>query len=141
MLLIHPLLRMTAPPKPDSCRTLYSAFPCCYLTSHYYVPHLPVAPPYHLTLMQVGPHICVFKTHVDVFDKWSDEYAVQLRQLADKHGGCGSFGRMGVDGRDYHGLAGSQDRMQSSLRNTCVCLQPDCLQFNSPIHLPCLQTS
>ncbi|EFN54301.1 hypothetical protein CHLNCDRAFT_135487 [Chlorella variabilis] len=34
---------------------------------------------------KVGPHICVFKTHVDVFDKWSDEYAAQLRQLAGKH--------------------------------------------------------
>lgn len=39
-----------------------------------------------IAISQVGPHICVFKTHVDVFDKWSDEYAAQLRQLAGKHG-------------------------------------------------------
>ncbi len=37
-------------------------------------------------MLQVGPHICVFKTHVDVFDKWSDDFAAQLRTLADKHG-------------------------------------------------------
>jgi uridine monophosphate synthetase len=34
---------------------------------------------------KVGPHICVFKTHVDVFDTWSDELAAKLRALADKH--------------------------------------------------------
>lgn len=34
---------------------------------------------------KVGPHICVFKTHVDVFDKWSDEFATKLQQLAEKH--------------------------------------------------------
>ncbi|EIE21646.1 monophosphate synthase [Coccomyxa subellipsoidea C-169] len=32
-----------------------------------------------------GPHIAVFKTHVDIFDKWDDSIAAQLRQLADKH--------------------------------------------------------
>ena len=48
------------------------------------------SPPAHApNTLQVGPHICVFKTHVDVFDTWSDEYAARLRQLADKHGaGC-----------------------------------------------------
>jgi hypothetical protein len=35
-----------------------------------------------------GPHIAVFKTHVDIFDKWDDSIAAQLRQLADKHGGA-----------------------------------------------------
>jgi len=34
---------------------------------------------------QVGPHICVFKTHVDIFDKWDDSIAEQLQQLAKKH--------------------------------------------------------
>lgn len=37
---------------------------------------------------QVGPHICVFKTHVDVFDSWSPDVAKKLRELADKHGAC-----------------------------------------------------
>lgn len=41
------------------------------------------------SLLQVGPHICVFKTHVDVFDTWSDELAAKLRALADKHGEAG----------------------------------------------------
>jgi hypothetical protein len=35
---------------------------------------------------QVGPHICVFKTHVDVFDTWTEDHARKLRELADKHG-------------------------------------------------------
>lgn len=34
---------------------------------------------------QVGPHICVFKTHVDVFDTWTEDHARKLRELADKH--------------------------------------------------------
>lgn len=36
--------------------------------------------------MQVGPHICLFKTHVDIFDHWDASVADKLRQLADKHG-------------------------------------------------------
>lgn len=36
--------------------------------------------------LQVGPHICVFKTHVDIFDKWDDAIVQQLQELADKHG-------------------------------------------------------
>eukprot|EP00955_Chlamydomonas_euryale_P047901 353833-Chlamydomonas_euryale.AAC.2 len=48
-------------------------------------------PFHHLcSLMQVGPHICVFKTHVDIFDKWDDSIAEQLQQLAKKHGGGGT---------------------------------------------------
>jgi uridine monophosphate synthetase len=35
---------------------------------------------------KVGPHICVFKTHVDTFDQWDQSVAAQLQQLADKHG-------------------------------------------------------
>ena len=35
---------------------------------------------------QVGPHICLFKTHVDIFDHWDASVADKLRQLADKHG-------------------------------------------------------
>jgi orotidine-5'-phosphate decarboxylase len=35
--------------------------------------------------VQVGPHICVFKTHVDLLDRWDASVAAQLRQLADKH--------------------------------------------------------
>ncbi|DBA86167.1 hypothetical protein WJX77_009219 [Trebouxia sp. C0004] len=34
---------------------------------------------------QVGPHICLFKTHVDIFDHWDASVAEKLRQLADKH--------------------------------------------------------
>lgn len=34
---------------------------------------------------QVGPHICLFKTHVDIFDQWDSSVASKLRQLADKH--------------------------------------------------------
>ncbi|KAK9811268.1 hypothetical protein WJX72_000943 [[Myrmecia] bisecta] len=34
---------------------------------------------------KVGPHICVFKTHVDIFDRWDDSIAQKLRALADKH--------------------------------------------------------
>lgn len=34
---------------------------------------------------QVGPHVCVFKTHVDVFDSWTEEHARRLRELAEKH--------------------------------------------------------
>ena len=35
---------------------------------------------------QVGPHICLFKTHVDIFDHWDTSVAQKLRELADKHG-------------------------------------------------------
>ncbi|KAA6418635.1 MAG: uridine 5-monophosphate synthase [Trebouxia sp. A1-2] len=33
----------------------------------------------------VGPHICLFKTHVDIFDHWDTSVAEKLRHLADKH--------------------------------------------------------
>lgn len=36
--------------------------------------------------MQIGPEICVFKTHVDAFDSWDATIAEQLQQLANKHG-------------------------------------------------------
>lgn len=35
---------------------------------------------------KVGPHICVLKTHVDVFDQWTEEHAKKLQALAEKHG-------------------------------------------------------
>jgi len=35
---------------------------------------------------KVGPHVAVLKTHVDVFDTWTEEHARTLRELADKHG-------------------------------------------------------
>ena len=41
---------------------------------------------YVLLVAQVGPHICLFKTHVDIFDHWDTSVAEKLRQLADKHG-------------------------------------------------------
>jgi hypothetical protein len=34
----------------------------------------------------VGPHVAVLKTHVDVFDTWTDEHARRLKELAEKHG-------------------------------------------------------
>ncbi|KAJ9518560.1 hypothetical protein QJQ45_018537 [Haematococcus lacustris] len=34
---------------------------------------------------QVGPHIVIFKTHVDIFDKWDADAAAQLQALAKKH--------------------------------------------------------
>lgn len=37
-----------------------------------------------------GPHIAVFKTHVDIFDEWSSDIAAQLQKLAEKHGGTPS---------------------------------------------------
>ena len=36
--------------------------------------------------MQVGPHVCVLKTHVDIFDQWDDAIVQQLQALAEKHG-------------------------------------------------------
>ncbi|KAL6767214.1 PYR5 [Auxenochlorella protothecoides x Auxenochlorella symbiontica] len=33
----------------------------------------------------VGPHICVLKTHVDVFDTWTPDHAAKLQALAAKH--------------------------------------------------------
>lgn len=33
----------------------------------------------------VGPYVCVLKTHVDVFDVWTPEYAAKLEALAAKH--------------------------------------------------------
>ena len=41
--------------------------------------------------MQVGPHICLFKTHVDIFDHWDASVADKLRALADKHGKSSIF--------------------------------------------------
>ena len=35
--------------------------------------------------VQVGPSICVFKTHVDAFDRWDQDIADRLQALADKH--------------------------------------------------------
>lgn len=35
---------------------------------------------------KVGPHVCVLKTHVDVFDSWSPSIAERLSALAAKHG-------------------------------------------------------
>eukprot|EP00775_Hariotina_reticulata_P005642 gene5642-5881_t len=32
-----------------------------------------------------GPHICVFKTHVDIFDRWDASIAAQLQDIADRH--------------------------------------------------------
>ena len=37
-------------------------------------------------LLQIGPEICVFKTHVDAFETWDATIAEQLQQLANKHG-------------------------------------------------------
>eukprot|EP00891_Asterochloris_glomerata_P008155 jgi/Astpho2/8155/fgenesh1_pm.00120_%23_32_t len=34
---------------------------------------------------QVGPHICVFKTHVDIFDQWDESIAEKLKRVAEKH--------------------------------------------------------
>jgi hypothetical protein len=34
----------------------------------------------------VGPSICVFKTHVDILDRWTEQDALALQQLAEKHG-------------------------------------------------------
>ena len=33
----------------------------------------------------VGPHVCVLKTHVDVFDSWTADHAKKLEELAAKH--------------------------------------------------------
>lgn len=40
-----------------------------------------------------GPHIAVFKTHVDIFDEWSSDIAAQLQRLAEKHGETPSHSR------------------------------------------------
>ncbi|GAX83760.1 hypothetical protein CEUSTIGMA_g11185.t1 [Chlamydomonas eustigma] len=34
---------------------------------------------------KVGPHICVFKTHVDIFDKWDEAIVTRLQTIASKH--------------------------------------------------------
>ncbi|GIL55606.1 hypothetical protein Vafri_11027 [Volvox africanus] len=34
---------------------------------------------------KVGPYICVFKTHVDIFDRWDNNIAATLTELANKH--------------------------------------------------------
>ena len=33
-----------------------------------------------------GPHIAVFKTHVDIFDEWNSDIAAQLQKVAEQHG-------------------------------------------------------
>jgi uridine monophosphate synthetase len=33
----------------------------------------------------VGPHICVLKTHVDIFNKWDSSVIVKLQKLSAKH--------------------------------------------------------
>ena len=38
-----------------------------------------------------GPHIAVLKTHVDIFDEWSNDIAAQLQNLAKKHGEASSL--------------------------------------------------
>lgn len=43
-------------------------------------------PHYMSFLWQVGPHIAVFKTHVDAFDRWDDSIVRRLEALADQHG-------------------------------------------------------
>ena len=54
---------------------------------HLSVSHcLSLTPICHACLGQVGPHICVLKTHVDIFDTWSVEIQHKLQQLAEKHG-------------------------------------------------------
>eukprot|EP00884_Botryococcus_braunii_P011912 jgi/Botrbrau1/20721/Bobra.0058s0050.1 len=45
-------------------------------------------------VVQVGPHIVVFKTHVDAFDAWDDSIVQQLQALAQKHG-TGNFADIG----------------------------------------------
>lgn len=57
----------------------------------------------------VGPHVCVLKTHVDVFDAWTPEHAARLQELAEKHGGwrwvvVGRFGGWVVGGSCLSGL-------------------------------------
>jgi Orotidine 5'-phosphate decarboxylase / HUMPS family len=39
-------------------------------------------------MRQVGPHICVLKTHVDLHTDFSEDFVQQLQALAEKHGGC-----------------------------------------------------
>ncbi|MBS0605449.1 MAG: orotidine-5'-phosphate decarboxylase [Parachlamydiales bacterium] len=34
---------------------------------------------------QVGPHICVFKTHIDILDDFSPEVTDRLQQIAEQH--------------------------------------------------------
>lgn len=34
---------------------------------------------------KVGPYICVFKTHVDIFDQWDESIAAKLTAIAKKH--------------------------------------------------------
>lgn len=34
---------------------------------------------------QLGPHICVFKTHIDILDEFNDGFVRELQALSDKH--------------------------------------------------------
>lgn len=56
-------------------------FPLVTVTGYNYV-YMQLIQFWH---MQVGPHICLFKTHVDIFDHWDASVAEKLRQIADKH--------------------------------------------------------
>ena len=41
---------------------------------------------------QVGPEVCVFKTHADILSSWDAATGAELRRLADKHGAPGRPG-------------------------------------------------
>lgn len=41
---------------------------------------------------QVGPEVCVFKTHADILSSWDGATGAELRRLADKHGAPGRPG-------------------------------------------------
>ena len=56
--------------------------PLVTITEYRYVYHMSLIQVCHV---QVGPHICLFKTHVDIFDHWDASVAEKLRQIADKH--------------------------------------------------------
>lgn len=47
---------------------------------------LPAAVSQACTCAQVGPHISVLKTHVDIFTSWTPEIQHKLQNLAEKHG-------------------------------------------------------
>lgn len=35
---------------------------------------------------EIGPEICLFKTHIDIIDDFDNDLVAQLKQLAEKHG-------------------------------------------------------
>ncbi len=63
---------------PLGCGSLYCIHKACLRCTKQ-----PEDPP---PSSQVGPHICVFKTHVDIFDKWDASIATRLQEIAKKHG-------------------------------------------------------